>query len=216
MKIVKSINLQGNNFRAAIVGLLGAFTFFVLKELIQEPLLFLIAIISMVVAVLLAKKTAQHFHAGHTHAGDSPLDVVAVSVLFLANILHPAVDGFSIHQIFTNGGIVAGGVFVGGVILHEVFRQSALVPAFKAMGVGWYWVVSTAVVGIGLGIGMGVIGSYVLDKHEGVIDIATVFAYTFIISEFYAVDHGFKKNTPKFVLAGIVIGTILSLFVNAH
>ena len=107
MKIVKSINLQGNNFRAAIVGLLGAFTFFVLKELIQEPLLFLIAIISMVVAVLLAQKTTQHFHAGHTHAGDSPLDVVVVSVLFLANILHPAVDGFSIHQIFTNGGIVA-------------------------------------------------------------------------------------------------------------
>lgn len=203
--------------RGAVTGLLVAFIIFTLKELVAEPVWFLGGMAVIFLAVLLAQKTAHHFHHHHTHAGDSSFDIVAIVVLFLANTFHPAVDGFSIYEVFEGGGAVAGGVFLGGVVLHEIFRQGALITAFKSMGVRWFWVVITAFAGIGIGIGTGFLGTHFFHEHEGVIDLVTLFAYVFIVSEFYFADHHKEvKGTSWFVILGLVIGTTLSLFFKAH
>lgn len=203
--------------RAGIVGLLIAFIFFTLRELVAYPHLFFGAILAGVVALLLARKAAHHFHIHHTHTGDSAFDAIALTVLFLANILHPAVDGFSLYETFVSRGIFAGGLFVFGLILHEFVRQSALITAFKTMGVRWWWVVLTAAVGICIGFGTGILGSEILHKHEGLIDIATIFAYVFIMGEFSFDDyHKETKGTLWFVVLGLVVGTLLSLFLKAY
>lgn len=207
---------RGGAVRAGIAGLLAAFAFFILKELFETPVLFVAAIAAIAIALLLAKKTAKHFHGGHTHAGDSPMDAVAVSVLVLANVLHPAVDGFSLYETFDEKGLVAGWIFLGGVAVHECFRQSALIAAFRDMGMRWYWVVATGVLGIASGVGMGLLGSHALHDHEAVIDILTIFAYAFIIGEFYAADHGIKRQQGWFVMLGLAVGTFLAVFAKAH
>ena len=207
---------KGSALRAAIVGLLLAFSFFILKALVDDPAALVGALVAIAVAVLLARKTSAHFHRGHTHLGDSPVDAVAVTVLFLANILHPAVDGFSWYEIATREGTTAGLIVGGGIVVHEFFRQSALIAAFRSMGLTWIWVVVTGVCGIALGIGAGVVGTEVFHRHENIIDIATIFAYAFIISEFYIADRRVVKGATLFIALGLLLGTVLAVFVRTH
>lgn len=203
--------------RSAIAGMLLVFTFVILKELAHAPWYFAGALAGAAGAVFLARKTAHHFHGGHTHAGDSPLDVVATVVLFIANIFHPAVDGFSVFETFAQRGTLIGGLFLAGVVLHEVFRQGALIAVFRDMGIRWHWVIATALIGIASGIGMGLLGSHTLHDREALIDVVTVFAYTFIIAEFYSGGHGSsKRKLTPLVIAGLVIGFLLTHFIKAH
>ena len=122
-----TFQFHGDGIRSLTVGLLLAFIFFTLKELAGEPVWFVGAIAVMAGAIVVAKKTAQHFHLEHTHAGDSPFDAIALSVLFVANILHPAVDGFSLYETFVDGGKIAGFVFLGGVQIFQVQKAIYLV-----------------------------------------------------------------------------------------
>lgn len=211
------MKVHENAVRAGIAGLLGAFSFFLLKELLATPLFFVLAIVGIIGAVLLARSTAHHFHSGHTHAGDSVFDGVAVSILLIANILHPAVDGFSVFETFEQHGMISGWVLLGSVVLHECVRQAALITVFRDMGIRWYWVVITALAGIAGGVGMGFVGSHFLHEHEGLIDVVTVCAYAFIVAEFYSGHpHQRTKKGSLIVLFGIVVGTLLALFVKAH
>jgi len=214
MAILPKIN-EGY-IRGAIVGMLAVFIIAIVKELNYRPLLLLLAVILSFVAILLAKKASRHFHGSHTHSGDSAIDVVAPSMLFLVNILHPAIDGFSLYETFDSEGALAGFVLFGGVILHEAFRQSAIITAFKSFSIKWYWVVATALFGILLGVATGIAGSEFFHRHEGVIEIATLFAYVFIIAEFYYADRSTVKKSWAFVALGVVIGSLLSVFFGAH
>lgn len=217
MKTMKHIHLYAEQFRAAIIGFLLVFIALMLRELAQSPLLLVGAAAAVLLAVGLAKKTAHHFHGHHTHTGDSPLDAVAIAVLFAANILHPAVDGFSTFETFEIGGAAAGVLFAGSVVLHEIFRQSALIAAFSTMQVRWGWVVGTALAGIGLGVGTGFLGSEVFHEHERIIDLVTLFAYAFIIAEFHFSGHqNYKKQSWWLIMLGIILGTALSLIAKAH
>ena len=168
-------------------------------------------------AGILANKTSHHFHGHHHHAGDSTLDVVGIVVLFLANIFHPAFDGFTLHEAFVEQGVLAGLVVGGGIVLHEVLRQSALIALFATMRIRWYWVVLTASLGIAAGIGFGAIGATMLAEHEYLIDFITLFAYSFIVSEFYcshSKEH--KKQSNPFMLIGVCIGIVMMLFLRVH
>ncbi len=214
---MKQLHVHAEKSRAIITGFLLVFIFLIAKEFIHTPLFLGGGIAVILFAVFFAKKTAHHFHGHHTHAGDSPLDIVGIIVLFAANILHPAVDGFSIVETFGIGGIAAGALFIGGVVLHEIFRQSALVAAFKTMGIRWGWVLVTALLGISFGVGAGFLGTEVFHEYEHSIDLVTLFAYTFIIAEFHFSNHEEpKKQSLWFVVLGMLIGTILSLISKTH
>ncbi|HSE56781.1 MAG TPA: hypothetical protein VLB02_01710 [Candidatus Paceibacterota bacterium] len=211
------LHLHAENLRAIITGFLLVFIFFIARELVDSPFLLLEAVAVMALAVFLAKKTAHHFHGHHTHAGDSPIDTVALIVLFAANILHPAVDGFSIFETFEIGGTAAGIIFAGSVVLHEIFRQSALVAAFSTMHIRWGWVVGTALAGITLGVGTGFLGSEIFHENERIIDLVTLFAYAFIIAEFHFSGHAkYEKRSWWFIALGITLSTALSLIAKVH
>ncbi|MCC6199028.1 hypothetical protein IT401_02345 [Candidatus Nomurabacteria bacterium] len=203
--------------RATLTGLITVFVVGILLELVEMPVLFICALAVIVVAILLAKKTAQHFHHEHTHTGDSPLDVVATTVLFLANIFHPAIDGFSAYETFVGQGALAGSLVVAGIILHEAFRQGVLIAAFKDLGIRWQWVLITTFAGMTAGVGLGSLGSWVLHEHEALVDIITVFAYTFIIGEF-VIGHRHDRCKDKwwYIVLGLLLGTALTFFFKVH
>ena len=202
----KTINHFYTHYSALVIGFIGVLGLHVLWELHEEPLLILLGIAFVALAIYLAKKTAQHFHGHHHHAADSAIDIVAPAVLFLANILHPAVDGFSFYQTLQGSGVVAASIVGAGIVLHEILRQSALVTAFRPMGIRWYVVLVTAVIGIASGIGLGIAESAVVEKYEYIADLATIFAYSFVIAEFYyhKHEHSITKRSWWIVVGGII------------
>ena len=215
MNIFTHIHVE--KYRAVVTGFLLVFAFHIASDLFVVFWQAILSGLLLVGAVLLARATAHHFHAGHHHPGDSPLDVVAVSVLLLANVLHPAVDGFSLYETFQLGGIAAGIVYAGSVLLHEIFRQSALITVFSAMQISWFWVVTTALLGMGGGMLAGILGTTFLHQYEVVVEMATLFAYGFIIAEFYfAHPHSQIKKPWIFLLGGIVLGIVITVLSVTH
>ena len=210
--MIDHIHKQTESLGAFVTGFLLSLIIFLVKEISSDPFNIFFGILLIFVAVFVAKKTAHHFHDEHTHVGDSTFDIVAIAILFLVNIFHPAVDGFSFYEISFREGIVAGSIFGLGIIFHEVVRQSVLVTVFKNMGIRWYWVVSTAVLGIALGVATGFLSSNFLEQYEWIIDLTTLFAYSFIVSEFYFSGHFIsKKSRMGFLAIGILVGVIVSL-----
>jgi hypothetical protein len=206
--IHKNTELAG----AFITGFLFSLIIILFREISHSLPLILTAIILISGAIFLAKKTARHFHGEHTHAGDSTIDIVALLILLLVNIFHPAVDGFSFYELLIRQGFLAGAIFASGVIVHEIVRQSVLVTVFKNMGVKWWWVVLTAVFGIGLGICAGFFSSNFLRAYEWVIDLSTIFAYSFIVAEFYYSGHFVNKNSQiGAFFVGIIVGILASI-----
>lgn len=202
-------------YRAVITGALCVFGFFVFLELFDQPVFFAAGLLLGTVALWAAKKTAHHFHYHHHHEGDSVIDVLPVSVLFIANIFHPAVDGLSFWEIFMRNGAAAGIVFGGGIVLHEIIRQSALIAVFSQYAIRWYWIVGTAFFGIALGIGAGMFNATFFHTYEYIGDLATVFAYTFIIGEFWYTEQKYpQRNTPWYVFLGMLIGVAIMFYVN--
>jgi len=201
------------HYSAVVIGFIGVLGIHILWELHEAPLLMCGGLVLALVAIYLAKKTAQHFHGHHHHAADSAIDIVAPTVLFLANILHPAVDGFSFYQTLQGSGVVAASIVGVGIILHEILRQSALVSAFRPMGIRWYVVLITAVIGIASGIGLGVAESAVIEKYEYIADLATIFAYSFVIAEFYYHKHSHTMSKKSW---WIVVGGLIALVIQYY
>ncbi|MBY0328779.1 hypothetical protein K2Q02_01660, partial [Patescibacteria group bacterium] len=139
-----SLTVIYSRYSAVVIGFIAILGLSIGWELRENPVLFLGGVVLVLLAIYLAKKTAQHFHGNHHHVADSAIDIVAPTVLFLANILHPAVDGFSFFQTLTHAGLVSAIVVGIGVVLHEILRQSALITAFRPMGIRWYFVLITA------------------------------------------------------------------------
>lgn len=206
------------SFRALITGFLLVFVLILGAELLASPLLILIGVVLIGLAVWFAKHTAHHFHGHHHHAGDALIDAVPVAMLFIANIFHPAVDGLSWYETFTDRGLLVGVFFGLSIVLHEIIRQSALITAFKEMSIKWYWVVLTALVGIASGIGAGYFNATFFHDYEHIADLVTLFAYVFIIAEFHFAhkDHGNKKASFWLIVAGIILGGVLAYLTHAH
>ncbi len=207
--MIETIHKNTELIGAFITGFLFSLIFFVFKEISSNPIHILLGIALVFLSIFLAKKTAHHFHGEHTHVGDSTFDIVAILILFLVNIFHPAVDGFSFYETFIREGFLAGLLLAAGIILHEIVRQSVLITVFKNMSIKWYFVVLTAMLGISAGILVGAFSGHFLENYEWVIDLGTVFAYSFIVAEFYYSGHFVsKKSQISILLAGIVVGII--------
>jgi hypothetical protein len=206
-----------NSYRAFISGFLIVFAVGVLIEFANDWLLVLIALFVIAIGLRLAKYAAAHFHGGHTHVGDSAIDIVAIGALVLANILHPMVDGFSFYETMINNPAV-GALFGLSIIGHEILRQWALVEAIREhIKRPVFLIVSTAILGIAAGIGIGFFGTKITEGHERIADLATIFAYTFIVGEFYFAGHGTSKKYSKwFVLVGLLVGAFLTFFLQTH
>lgn len=207
MKLSAAIH---ENTKAILVGFIGGLMLLILWEVRGN-----IAIVGMSVALIvgawfLNKKIAHHFHGHHHHVGDSAIDIVAPAVLIVANVLHPAVDSFTFYQTLIYGGIPATIVIGSGIILHEILRQSALIAAFRFVGLRWYVAVLSALVGIGMGITLGILESGIVVRYEAVADLATIFAYAFVISEF--IVH--KKQGTQSPRAGIALGVCIALMLH--
>lgn len=198
-------------------GWLLVFAVGIVIELIERPKLMAIALGLIALGLLLARYAARHFHGGHTHVGDSAIDIVAIGALLVANVLHPMVDGFSIYET-TKESTLVGILFTLSVFFHECLRQWALIEAVKGhLRRATVLVVGTALGGIALGIGLGLFGTRITEGHEQVADLATIFAYTFIIGEFYFADHGHAgKGSRWFIILGLAIGALLTFFLKAH
>ena len=206
-----------DRYSAIVIGFIGTLGLYIAWEIRTEPWLLVTAVVLILLALYLAKKTAQHFHGHHHHAADSAIDIVAPIVLLLANILHPAVDGFSFFQTLTNDGVIPAAIIGVGIVLHEILRQSALVTAFRPLGVRWYFVLVTALIGIASGIGLGIAESALVEKYEYIADLATIFAYSFVIAEFYFHNHGTAlQRRSWWILVGGVGALLLQHYMSAH
>ncbi len=203
-------------YRIAMAGLVAVFALQIFIEIV--PTIYLgYGIAAVALGIVMARLAARHFGHGHHHVGDSAIDVVPVAVLIFANIAHPAIDGFTAIETFRVGGVAAGSLFAGSVLLHEIVRQSFLSAALRAVHVSWKWVVGTALIGIAIGVGAAVIGADMLHQYETVADIATLFSYSFVIAEFYILgkSHASKKDGLLCML-GILIGISIVLITNTH
>lgn len=200
-----------SSIRTILVGFIGGLTLLILWELRDNGWILLASAGLIIGAWFLNKKIAHHFHGHHHHAGDSAIDVVAPTVLILANVLHPAVDSFTFYQAIVYSGLPAAIVIGSGIVLHEILRQSALITAFRFVGMRWYVVVTTALIGLAGGIGLGILESGIVARYEAVADLATIFAYAFVISEYTL--HS-KPRAQQKLLVWLLIGFGIALLLH--
>lgn len=205
------VHSSASLYRAVINGFLLVFTFGILVELLQSPLLIMGALGAITGGVILARYAAHHFHGEHTHVGDAAIDIIAIAVLILANILHPMIDGFSFYETLSQS-VPAGAILGVSIVGHEVFRQWAIIESVREhMRRAPILIISTALLGIAGGIGLGIVGTTLSAQHEHVADIATVFAYAFIIAEFYFGGHHHKSSKNwLFIGLGLLIGVLFT------
>ncbi len=204
-------------YRALVIGFLLLLTVAIYIELFEQPAHFFLGLVFLVLGIWFAKKTVHHFHFDHHHAGDSFVDSVPLITLLLANILHPAVDGLSWYETFADRGLLVGVIFGSSIVLHEIFRQAALIGVLKKMSIKGYVVVVTAILGTSIGLATGFFNATFFHKYEYVADFATLFAYGFVIGEYFLGHHHAKKDTAKNIslIAGILLGIIFILFANS-
>jgi hypothetical protein len=201
-------------YRSFVIGFLLVLTGSIYLELFEAPVHFFTGIIFLVIGVYFAQKTVRHFHFDHQHTGDSIVDSVPLITLLLANILHPAVDGLSWYETFTGRGLFAGIIFGISIVLHEIFRQTALIDAFKKLQIKGYVVIVTAVLGTGIGIATGFFNTTFFHRYEYIADFATLFAYGFVIGEYFLGHHHNKKDMAKNIslVFGILLGIAFIVF----
>lgn len=214
---MKTLTSFYNQYSSLVVGFLGAMLTLAAIRFFYSPLLFAATMGVGIFAVYLAKKVSKHFHHDHHHGLDSAIDMVAPAVLLIANFLHPAVDGFSLFHAFEHEGVL-GAIIVGvGILLHEILRQSAMVTVFRPLGIKRFVVIGTALAGILLGVGLGALEVSFLERYEFVADFAMVFAYSFIIAEYYYHNHAVVSKKQKWWgVLGIAIALSLHFFVGHH
>lgn len=176
------------------------------------------AAVLVVVVVWGAKKVANHFCFEHTHAGDSEVDTSIGATLVAVNILHPLVDGIALYGTYRSGNTYLFISLLVGIVVHEIFRQSALVIVFRQFGFMAWKVIVPAIAGMGFGWFLGGLGGELPAGLEPYIDALTFGAYTFIVAEYvFAHKEIVKKRTSVFALiAGIVIAVIFTIFFEVH
>lgn len=166
-----------------------------------------------------AKVVAEHFSFHHTHEGDSDVDKSISATLFTVNVLHPMVDGFALYGVYSslNSSVLFTSVLVG-IVVHEIFRQSALVVVFRGFGFKARKVILPALFGMALGLFLGMVGGIMPTWIEPYIDVLTFGAYAFIVAEhLFAHKEIFKKRSLIFALIlGIGIATVFVTLFKAH
>jgi hypothetical protein len=211
---MKQIIKHISTYRALIIGFLLVLTAAIYTELFAHPAHLFFGVVFFALGMLFAQKTVHHFHFDHQHAGDSFVDSVPLITLLLANILHPAVDGLSWYETFTGRGAFVGIIFGSSIVLHEIFRQAALIGVFKKMSIKGYVVVVTAILGTSIGLVTGFLNAAFFHQYEYIADFATLFAYGFVIGEYFIGAHHSKKDTVKNIslVLGILLGVAFIIF----
>lgn len=176
------------------------------------------ALLLLTTVVWFAYKVGEHFHHGHTHEGDSSLDSSIGFSLIGVNILHPMVDGFALYGTYTSESKYLFLSILIGVVIHEVFRQSALIVVFKEFGFRAWNVVLLAFTGMTFGWLIGVIGGNLPVVLEPYIDALTFGAYAFIVFEYlFAHQETFKNRKLIYSLFfGILVAIIFITLFRAH
>jgi zinc transporter ZupT len=176
------------------------------------------SLILLFIVLLLARKVGDHFHHGHTHEGDSNLDASIGVTLVVVNILHPLVDGFALYSTYSSQSRYLFASVLVGVVIHEIFRQSALAVVFKEFGFRAWKVVLPAIVGMTFGWLLGVVGGTLPEALKPYIDTLTFGAYVFIVSEHLFAHREVLKEKKHvyWLIFGIVLATIFITFFKAH
>lgn len=99
-------------------------------------------------------------------------------------------------------------------MLHEMFRQAALIGVFKKMGIKGYVVIVTALLGTSIGLATGFLNVTFFHEYEYIADFATLFAYGFVIGEYFIGSHHSKKDVLKNIslVLGILLGIVFIIF----
>ncbi len=166
-----------------------------------------------------AKIVADHFSFHHTHDGDSEVDTSISATLFTVNILHPMVDGFALYGAYLALGstYLFTSVLVG-IVVHELFRQSALIVVFREFGFKAWKVIVPALGGMALGGILGIFGGTLPSWLEPYIDMITFGAYVFIVAEhlFAHKEVMKKKSLIAALTAGVILASVFIVFFKAH
>ncbi len=201
-----------SSIRSIISGILLVFVIQIFIDFVETPILFGVGSITIFLSYILVSKTHKHFTHDHRHLGDSIIDSVPFWIAMVANIFHPAVDGFSFWEVFQNEGVISGIIVGISIVLHEIVRQSGLILALKQYGVSWIVIVPTALFGVLIGVIGAITHADFFHTYEYVADITALFAYGFIV--FDGIHH---KVTKKWSLPfGVLIGICLVLFLHHH
>ncbi len=204
--------------QTAVIGCIAVLAISLLPHIIENRLATFFGIVLFIFVLWIARKVGEHFHYGHTHEGDSELDNSIGATLVMVNIFHPLIDGFALYGTYASGNkYLFASVFVG-VIVHEIFRQSALVLVFREFGFKSWKVILPAFAGMSFGWLLGVVGGVLPSTVEPYIDVLTFSAYTFIVAEHvFAHKEVFKKRNLFLTLCtGIVIATLFVLLFKGH
>jgi zinc transporter ZupT len=204
--------------QTAVIGCIAVLAISLLPHIIENRLATLFGIVFFVFVLWIAHKVGEHFHHGHTHEGDSELDKSIGATLIIVNVFHPLVDGFALYGTYASGNkYIFASVFVG-VILHEIFRQSALVLVFREFGFKSWKVILPAFTGLSFGWLLGVVGGVLPSAIEPYIDVLTFCAYSFIVSEhIFAHKEVLKKRSLLLtLLAGILVALVFVTLFKAH
>ena len=212
MKTIK-LSLVQPALTSMVIGVIATLGILLILETTDTWWVFVLALAFVGCGVYLARKTNHHFHGHHHHRGDSLIDTVPLGILLLANVLHPMVDGFSVFQTFSHEGMVEGLLIASVVLLHECIRQAALIPVFKTLGIKWYWVIGVTLVSIAGGGVLSILGSSLVERYEYIADLATIFAYTFIVSEYYL--HA-KEGKGSWKMFWAIVGILLAVALQHH
>lgn len=202
----------------AVVGCILILALSLIPHIVENVRVSIFAVIVLVGVIFVAHKVGEHFHHGHTHEGDSELDTSIGITLVVVNILHPMVDGFALYGTYA---LQSRYIFISvliGIVVHEIFRQSALIVVFRQFGFAAWKVVLPALAGMALGAVLGKIGGHLPSSVEPYIDALTFNAYMFIVAEqLFAHKEGCKKRSFIYAfISGIVIALIFITFFKAH
>ena len=172
----------------------------------------------LILVLWLAKKVADHFCFEHTHEGDSQVDKSIGATLFTVNILHPLVDGFALYATYISHNNYLFISILVGIVIHEIFRQSALVIIFRQFGFAAWKVILPAFGGMAFGWLLGNVGGSLPSGLEPYIDAITFGAYIFIVAEYlFAHKEIFKsKKALYWLLFGVLVASIFITFFKAH
>ncbi len=200
------------------IGAIAVLAISLIPHIFESVYASIFALALFFIVLWLAHKVGEHFHHGHTHEGDSSLDASIGITLITVNILHPLVDGFALYSTYSLQNRYLFFSVLVGVVIHEIFRQSALAVIFKEFGFRAWKVILPAFVGMTFGWLLGVVGGNLPEVLEPYIDSLTFGAYVFIVAEhLFAHKEVFKeKKHIYWLILGIILATIFIMFFKAH
>ncbi len=204
--------------QSAVVGCILVLAISLIPHIIENKVATIFGLALFAFVLWLAHKVGEHFHHGHTHEGDSELDNSIGATLVMVNIFHPLVDGFALYGTYSNGNMYIFVSVLVGVVVHEIFRQSALLLIFREFGFKSWKVVLPAVAGLCFGWLLGVVGGVLPPALEPYIDVLTFCAYAFIVAEhIFAHKEILKKKSLFLTLcAGVVVAVVFVMFFKGH